>query len=114
MVAATLGTPAALTPNTIQYPGIATPLPGTVTVAVVSQLQDAEVSPQSSRRRWSVLALWVELPMRTVDTCSSASDDVIVSVSPVPVTRPPHYGVQLRHGILHRNLPDSSQLLWAG
>lgn len=80
-ISATLTIPAAFTPKTIHGPGIAIPMPGTVTEAVVP-LQAVEKGPQSSRRRWSVLELCVAPPMRIMDTIERASDAVTVMMPP--------------------------------
>lgn len=94
-VLATLGTPAAFTANTIQFPGIAIPAPGTVRDALAPP-QGLVEGPQSSRRRWSVLVPCVAPPMRSIDTMDSGSEAVTVIAPPGPAHTPP-----LNSNLLH-------------
>jgi hypothetical protein len=82
-ISATLGTPAAFIPKSIQKPGIATPVPGICTMGLLAKQTEVE-GPQSSSRRWSVLVECVDPPMRIIDTIERGSDDVTVITSPGP------------------------------
>jgi hypothetical protein len=83
---ALLGTPFALTPKIIQWPGTATPGSGWIVTVIGPAAQGVVKGPQSSMRRWSVLVECVAEPMRIIDTIMSCSLPVTVIGEPLAAT----------------------------